>query len=456
MVKEGIDGRRARRVGESIRGELSRLLVRQIGDPRLELATITDVEMSPDLRAARVFYVPPLGVANEEVRAGLAKAAPFFRKEIGQRLALRYTPALSFHLDESFERGAAVDRILQETKRESEDAARSGSPEDALARALAASSRILLAVHANPDGDAIGSLLGMYGILRLQGKRPVAYCPDGIPATLRFLPYAEEVVAALAPDAEFDLTVLMDTADEGLAPAGFPSPPVRGVLAVVDHHAAHGDLGDIVVRRDVSAVGELLFALATELLWPMDERVAQCLYTSIVADTGSFRYTSTTPATHRIAAELIERGADPWAAATGLFESFSLPRQRLLGLVAGTLEVSADGRCADLVCTPQMLAAAGAVKADLDSMINLGRSIEGVEISALYRLEPEGHIKVSFRSKGRVDVAALATRFGGGGHRNAAGATLRGSSVAEAKVIVRKAAAELLADPAAFAAAPPP
>jgi len=454
-VRDGNDGRRARRVGESIRGELCRLLLRQIGDPRLKLATITDVEMSPDLKSARVFYTPPLGVDNEEVRASLAKAAAFFRKEIGQSLSLRFTPSLSFHLDESFDRGSRVDSIIRETKQDIEEAAKNASPEARLARSVASASRILLAVHANPDGDAIGSLLGMQGILRLLGKRAVAFCPDGIPATLRFLPYAEDVVAALEPDASFELTLLMDTADLDLAPAGFPPAELRGVLAIIDHHAAHSELGDIVVRRDVSAVGELLFALCEELLWPIDEKVAQCLYTSIVADTGSFRYTSTTPATHRIAAQLIERGADPWAAATGLFESFSLQRQRLLGLVAVTLEVSADGRCADLVCTPEMLATTGAAKADLDSMINLGRSIEGVEISALFRLEPEGHIKVSFRSKGRVDVAALASRFGGGGHRNAAGATLRGLTLTEAKAIIRKSAAELLAQPAAFAAEPP-
>jgi phosphoesterase RecJ-like protein len=88
-------------------------------------------------------------------------------------------------------------------------------------------------------------------------------------------------------------------------------------------------------------------------------------------------------------------------------------------------------------------------------MINLGRSIDGVEISALFRLEPEGHVKVSFRSKGRADVAALASRFGGGGHRNAAGATLRDLPLPGAKAIIRKTAAELLADPAAFAATPP-
>lgn len=451
-MDKGTDGRRTRRVGEAIRAELSRLLVKDVGDPRLALATITEVRVSPDLRAARVYYAATAGAPAGDVGAGLAKAAPFFRRELGRNLALRHTPSLTFLPDDSFDKGERVDRVLLETREDAEAASRARSPEELLARRVAESSDILLAVHANPDGDAIGSLAGMYGILRLLGKRPVAYCPDGIPATLRFLPFADETVTSLDPEAAFELTILMDTADENLLPAGFPPPERRGVLGIIDHHAAHGAIGDVVIRRDVSAVGELLYDLALELLWPLDGRVAQCLYTSIVADTGSFRYASTTPATHRAAADLIGRGADPWAAATGLFESFSLGRQRLLGRLVDTLEVSADGRYADLHCTPDMLAATGTVKADLDGMINLGRSIAGVEISALFRVEPEGHIKVSFRSKGRVDVAALCARFGGGGHRNAAGATLRGATLAGAKERIRLAAAELLADPERSAA----
>jgi bifunctional oligoribonuclease and PAP phosphatase NrnA len=446
------DERRTRRVGESIRIELSRLLTRQIADPRLTLATITDVKMSPDLKSARVYYVPSAGASDADVSAGLAKALPFFRREMGKNLSLRYTPTLAFHLDDSFDKGARVDRILHETHKDAEAVKRTLSAEALLAKHVAESSRILLAVHANPDGDAVGSLLGMYGILRLQGKRPIAYCPDGIPRTLEFLPFSDEIARTLEPDAEFDLTLLMDTADTNLLPDGFPPARLRGAFAVIDHHREHGDLGDVVVRRDVSAVGELLYDLALELLWPLDEKIAQCLYTSIVADTGSFRYSSTTPATHRAAADLIDRGADPWAAATGLFESFTLSRQRLFGLVTDTLEVSADGRYADVVCTPDMLRATGAVKADLDGAINIGRSIAGVEISALFRVEPEGHIKVSFRSKGNVDVALLSSKFGGGGHKNAAGATLRDVSLEEAKKIIRAFAAELLKNPAAFAA----
>jgi len=206
----------------------------------------------------------------------------------------------------------------------------------------------------------------------------------------------------------------------------------------------HGEFGDVVIRRDVSSVGELLCQLAKELLWPLDKDVAKCLYTSIVSDTGSFRYTSTTAETHRVVADLIETGAEPWESATELFESFSINRQKLFGLVAGTLRLDANEKYAELFCTPQMLEQTQTTGEDLDGMINFGRSVRGVEIAAFFKVKGSGDIKISFRSKGRVDVAQLAARFGGGGHRNASGATVEGSQIDDVMGKVRQMAKELL------------
>jgi phosphoesterase RecJ-like protein len=239
--------------------------------------------------------------------------------------------------------------------------------------------------------------------------------------------------------------VLLDTADSTLFPQGFPEPAARGTLVVIDHHSQHGAIGDLVIRRPAAAVGELLYQLAQELCWPLDRDIAQCLYTSIVADTGSFRYSSTTAATHEAAGALLALGADPWRVATALYESFPVARQRLLARVLETLEISEDGRYAALAATPEMLAAADATKADLDGMINYGRSIAGVDVSAMFRQEPNGDVKVSFRSKGRVNVGALAARFGGGGHDNAAGCTIESSSISDAKALIEPVALALLA-----------
>lgn len=449
VARRGNQSRRQRKVGENVRARLSILLTRQAHDPDLAWATITDVEMSPDLKNAHVYFVATGQSDSTRLSQALARAASFLRREIGSSLELKHTPQLLFKHDDSFDKASRIDEILAQTRSERELDETEDTPERSLARLVSENDRILLCAHANPDGDAIGSLLGLSRVLELQGKNPAAYCPDGIPGTLAFLPGASEVVGDLG-DERFELTILMDTASENLLPAGFPDESRRGTLIVIDHHMTHGDLGDVIIRRDVAAVGQLLFDLTRELVWPVDREAAQCFYTSIVADTGSFRYTSTTPATHRAAADLIALGADPWDSATALYESFPLQRQKLLGLVAETLKVSENGRYAELHCTPEMLERCGATKADLDGMVNMGRSVRGVEIAAMHRLEPAGHVKVSFRSKGSVDVSGLASRFGGGGHRNAAGATIGGKTLDEAREMVRAAAAEHLADPSSY------
>jgi len=444
-AERGSAERRQRRVGESVRAELSRLLSREVRDARLAWVTVTAVEMSPDLRNARVYFVDSGSGDPERMLGALDHAAPFLQREIGQKLRLRFIPKLNFYADESFDKAGRVDELIAEAATEDTERRGDDSPERVLARLISDAERILVATHANPDGDAVGSLLGLSRILGLLGKDALPYCPDGIPDTLQFLPGVDDVAATIDAEDSFDLTVVVDTAAPNLLPAGFPDDDRRGTLAIIDHHTQHGDLGDVVIRRDCSAVGELLFDLAQELVWPVDDRVALCLYASIVADTGSFRYASTTSHTHEVVAELMALGAEPWQVATALYESYSLERQRLLAEVLTTLETGCGGRYADLVATQETLARVGATKADLDGMVNFGRAVSGVEVSAMFRREPGGEIKVSFRSKGRIDVGGLASTMGGGGHVNAAGCTLTDIGVDEAKAKIRAAVADLLA-----------
>jgi phosphoesterase RecJ-like protein len=438
MVGQG-ESRRLVRVSGAIRGELSRLLVKETNDPRLAWVTVTGVEVSADLRHAKVFVTATGVHDSKSVLQGLTKAAPFLQRELSRNVNLRYTPKLHFVQDTSFEEADKIEVLIREVHREKQEQTKTESESQTLARFIDESESILLATHRNPDGDGIGAVLGMSGMLRHMGKAHVTYCPDGVPKSYFFLENMEQLVDRLDPQKHFDLTILFDTADESLYPEAFPSPKKRGTLVVIDHHIQHGEMGDLVIRRKASSVGEILFELVTELVWPMDKHIAECLYTSIVSDTSSFRYTSTTPNTHRIAAELITLGARPWVVATHLFESVSLPRQRLLGEVLNTLKVSNNGRFASLVATPEMLTRANAMREELDGMINFGRAIDGVEISSMFRVEPDGDIKVSFRSKGHYDVGQLAARFSGGGHRNAAGCTLRGMDISTAIETVNKA-----------------
>ncbi|MCP4676824.1 MAG: 30S ribosome-binding factor RbfA [Deltaproteobacteria bacterium] len=440
------ENRRLSRVSTAIREMLADILVKDVNNPLLAWVTVSGVEVSADLRHARVFYTASGAQDSEAIASSLEKAASYMQREIGSRLRLRNTPRLSFRRDESFEEGERIDKLLCEVKDEDAKRRKDETEEKALDRLISEADSILVVTHRNPDGDAIGSLLGLSGILGLLGKTTTAYCPDGIPKVLSFLEGATQITRKLDEDESFDLTILLDTADEALAPEGLPSAPRRGTLFVIDHHLKHGDLGDIVIRREASAVGEILFELARELVWPMDQGIAMCLYTSIVADTGSFRYSSTTPSTHRAAAELLAAGARPWPVATSLYESFPLKRQRLLAEVLSTLKINEDGRFAQLYSTPDMLAKVGADKEDLDGMINFGRSVSGVEIAAMFRVQAGGDIKVSFRSKGRINVAELAARFDGGGHRNASGCTLHDVDLDEARRIISEAADTYLAE----------
>ncbi|MCU0661467.1 MAG: 30S ribosome-binding factor RbfA [Myxococcota bacterium] len=444
MVKE--DNRRVGRVGGLLRAELSQLLTRQVNNPSLGWVTITAVTPSPDLRHARVFWVASGGRDKRQISLAFEKAAPFLQREVGKALRLKHTPKLAFFEDKSIDNGTLVDSLLHEVETERK-VVEKRKPEERLAQLVGEAKTVLVFTHRNPDGDAIGSLLGMTCILSRMGKKTTAYCPDGVPRILQYLPGASEVQDSLEPHVVFDLSIALDVAAPDLLPKGLPESQDRGPLVVIDHHGTYGDFGDVVVRRAAaSAVGELLYDLCRELLWPLDASVAMCLYTSIVSDTGSFRYSSTTAHTHEVAAELVKLGAQPWTVATALFESFPVHRQKLLGMVLATLWVSDDGKVALLSATPEMLQQCGATKEDLDSMVNLGRSIDTVEVSALLRLEPSGEIKVSFRSKGKVDVASLAAKFGGGGHRNAAGLTLRDMTLDGAGTLIATACRELIAE----------
>jgi phosphoesterase RecJ-like protein len=311
------------------------------------------------------------------------------------------------------------------------------------AAAIDGAERILIATHRNPDGDAIGSLLGMFHLIDGIGKIAVPFCPDGVPKKLQFLPGAARVVDKVDGE-RFDATILLDTPSPGLILAGFPLPRHRGVFVIIDHHMRYDVMGDVVLRMKASAVGEILYRLAASSKWEVSRDAAECLYTAIVSDTASFRYESATPASHRVAADLLAKGVDSWRVATHLFESFSLSRQKLLAEVLATLKVSLEGRFASLYCTREMIQEAGASNGDLDGMVNNARAIDGVDLAAFLRETPEGMIRVSIRSKGEVDASQIAARLGGGGHVNAGGAYLKDLSLDDAVRLVETETAAVL------------
>ncbi|WP_305046277.1 DHH family phosphoesterase [Geoalkalibacter sp.] len=287
--------------------------------------------------------------------------------------------------------------------------------------------RILVASHSSPDGDAIASTLALVNGLREMGKDVVAFNADPVPQNLRFLPGAETLVHDLREVVPFDLGFLLDAGE--LRRAQAPLRELCRSLINMDHHPYSEPFGEInYVDEKASATGVLVYRLFKAGGHPISPAVALCVYTAILSDTGSFRYSNADPEAFRIAAEMVEQGGiNPWDVAGGLYESQDEKRLRLLALSLATLQVSPCGQFASLVLTDEMMRTTGARHEHTDGFVNYPRSIRGVEVAILFRQTGPASWKVGFRSKGSVDVGSLARRLGGGGHHNAAGAEVQGS-----------------------------
>lgn len=312
-----------------------------------------------------------------------------------------------------------------------------------------AGSRFLVTCHRRPDADALGSALGMAAILESCSKTAVVYCPDQIPPNLGFLVASATTVDRIDSNDRFDATFVMDAAAGELFPVPFPLRAVSGPVVVIDHHVAHDDAGDVVAREaDACATGEIVLRMARDLgVDPVPARAALPLYAAIVADTGGFRYANTTATTLRVAAALLDRGVDPWEVAYNLFEGWSPARFALLREVLDTMVTELDGRLATLTVSRESMRAHGGDDHMVEGMVNYGRQLRGVEIAALlWERDPEGGrpvTRVSLRSRGNVDVAAVAIALGGGGHRDAAGAESRADLAATRELVVRLSARAL-------------
>jgi phosphoesterase RecJ-like protein len=307
---------------------------------------------------------------------------------------------------------------------------------------IRAGKRFLIASHVNPEGDTVGSQLALCLALQDLGKSVVAYNSDPIPRNIRFLPYADNIVSQIDPEDRFDAAIVVDAADiSRVGPGLHAALPRCGTLISIDHHKTHTGFGQLnFVDPNASAAGEVVYRLLRAIPATITHEIALNLYVTLLTDTGSFHYTNSTPEAFRIAGEMVSLGVRPWSVAEKIYESNPASRMRLLGRVLESLEVSADGTIASIVVTRAGLETAGCTADLTDGFINFPRSIEGVEVAVMFREEGPDTYKISLRSRGTVDVAAIATAFGGGGHRNSAGALVRGT-LADVKPRVLAAAA---------------
>lgn len=297
---------------------------------------------------------------------------------------------------------------------------------DQLLQLIDRSQTFFVAAHEGPDGDAIGSTLALANALREMGKDVVAYNRDRAPLEYEFLPGYETVVNEIDDSQVFDVGFVLDAGE--LERAGSWIRERCQKLVNIDHHPYSDNFGDIYfVDTDACATGILIYRLLQSAGHPISLDVATCLYTTILSDTGSFRYSNANPEAFQVAGEMVGFGVDPWSIASGLYESQEFVRLRLLALALPTLRVSDCGLYASIAVSLEMYEQAEANAEATDRFINYPRSIRGVEVAIFFRQINEHSFKVGFRSKGNIDVGALARAMNGGGHHNAAGATVDGT-----------------------------
>ncbi len=292
--------------------------------------------------------------------------------------------------------------------------------------------RFLITTHVRPDGDAIGSQLALGQFLHKLGKQVAMINTDPLPGNLDWIPGVEAIKVfdgALAQHEYIggaDVIVVVDTNTLDRLGRKMAKPVKNsGALKIlIDHHTEPETWFDRTFVRDTaSSTGELIHELITAHEPALiDETIATALYAAILTDTGSFRYSSVTPAVHRVVADLLERGSmAPAAVYAALYETRRPHWVRLLALVLETLTLRYDGLLSYLVVTRRVLEETGATNEDTEGFVSYGLAIEGVRVALIFTETLRG-TKVSFRSKGDYYVHEWARAFGGGGHRNASGA----------------------------------
>jgi bifunctional oligoribonuclease and PAP phosphatase NrnA len=298
-----------------------------------------------------------------------------------------------------------------------------------IAGTIKGSSRLFLATHINPDGDAIGSLLALNCLLGGLGKDVTAFVADPIPSNFRFLPTSNLVVNELSgrQDRSFDLAIVVDSTDWERTGEDIPSIVRPAKVINIDHHVSNNSFGDInYVDPKASAVGEMLYDVVDALGMKIDARVATCLYTAIMTDTGSFTYSNTTARAFEISEKLVRCGARPAKIAEEINENYSVSRLELLRLALFSLEFTGNRRIGSMTITQEMFKETGTGPDMIEGFIDYPRFVAGVKVAVLFRELAGGGYKVSFRSRDALDVSRIAGRFGGGGHVNASGCTIPG------------------------------
>lgn len=289
----------------------------------------------------------------------------------------------------------------------------------------------LITAHVRLDGDALGSELALYHLLRSLGKDVVIYNQDRIPENYRFLPGSKEIVNTFDDPDRYDAAFVLDCSE--MERVGEKAGEIAKVtrLLNIDHHISNeGFCHFSYIDPTASSTGELLYRLTTAMSVEISREMATNLYAAILTDSGGFRYSSTTKETLIAAGNLVGFGADPQWISEHIYESNPLVKMQLLGKALQTMRFDLDGRVGSMVVYQEDLHALGAKLEHTENFVDVPRTIQGVDVALFYSEMNDGLFKLSLRSKDRVNVEQVARVFGGGGHMNAAACRIEGDFAA--------------------------
>ena len=284
--------------------------------------------------------------------------------------------------------------------------------------------RFVLSSHARPDGDAIGSQLAMAYALRALGKDVRLVNLDPAPPPLRAFPGVDDIEIAKAVEGDFDAAIIMECGDLGrTGVSGFD----RFFVINIDHHQGNSEYGQINwFDPGAAACGEMVFDLVQALGVPFSREIATHVYLAILTDTGSFHYSSISPRTFDICRQALEAGVDPVHVARSVYDSNNMGRLKLFGAVLSGMAIDETGQIAIVYLNPRMAREAGGTYEDTDGLINLPLTVKEIQAVIFFKEVAPDDYRVSMRSKGAIDIAAVAREYGGGGHKNAAGCSAAG------------------------------
>ena len=314
-----------------------------------------------------------------------------------------------------------------------------------IGRVLREHNKFAVLSHVRPDGDALGSTLALALSLKGLGKEVRAWNEEGMLEKYNFLAQAELLTQPPSEPEDFDVVVALDTAVQNRLGSTTSAVRHAKLWINIDHHPSNPRYGDLVyIDPTAPATGQILFEFLTNQNFPITPEIAENLYAAISTDTGSFQYPNTTVRTFEIAAELVRCGVEVGRISQLLYENFPRRRIELLRELLGTMQFGCDGKLAWFSLSQAAALALGVIPEDNEGLIDHLRATRGVIVAIFFEELIDGKVRVSMRSKNEaVDVCAICTQFGGGGHVLAAGARVRGTLPEVEKKIVEQACAAI-------------